>query len=246
LKQVILNEINQYDGVSVEFVSGATPKVHLFDNDGNDIDSFGLGDINLEEVLALFELHKFKLFLKNKIEHDSLPNSVTEVGNVYYEFYQHSVNYDQAKSFAESKQKGDVTGRLLSYNCSFQEAHIRKWLRGFDARFVWLGGKRNSGNLFSWTEGPLAGIVFQDNATQYSNWVIGEPNNANGNENCVVQNLRELSGWNDVNCETHSAHIVVEFGKTIVPCPKINEEQRTQELHDPNFPDVPERDEENL
>jgi len=241
----VLNEINQFDKVNVEFVSGATPTVHLFDSNGNDIDSFVLGDIGLEQVLELFEKHGFKLFPKNTIQKDALPSSVSEIGNVYYELYSQTVNYKIAKEFALSRNRVG-TGRLLSYNCSFQEAHIRKWLNQFKIYSVWLGGERNNNQIFSWTDGPLTGITFQGNSSQYSNWAKDEPNNAGGSENCVVQNLKELSGWNDVNCVSHNANIVVEYGKVVVPCPKIIETEKNNEKYDPNFPIVQTGDEVNL
>jgi len=242
-----LNEINQFNKVSVEFVSGATPKVHLFDIDANDVDSFTLGDMGLEEVLNLFEQHNFKLSPKNQIQKDALPSSVTELGNVYYEVYNQETNFKLAKEFANSKNRGGEMGRLLTYNCSFQEAHIRKWLSKFKISSVWLGGERSSSNnIFTWPEGPLTGITFEGNASQYSNWAQGEPNNAGGNEKCAVQNVKDSSGWNDVNCFAHQAFIVVEYGKIVVPCPIIPENEKKNEKYDPNFPIFHTGDEVNL
>jgi len=235
---VILREIQAFDKVAVEFVSGATPTAHLFDADGNDIDSFVLGDLTLEQLLDLFERHGFKLEPKGQIEMSTSPSSVTEIGNVYYELYSPLVSFKAAKEFAQGKNRGESQGRLLTYNCSFQEAHIRTWLSKFKTNSIWLGGERVNVK-FQWTEGPLVGIEFQDNASQYSNWASGEPNNAGGNENCLVQNLKEQSRWNDVNCMIHSANIVVEYGKTVVQCPNLLDHERAQQKYDPNFPFIP-------
>jgi len=234
---VLLNEINAFEKIAVEFVSGATPTAHLFDEEGNDVDSFVLGDIGLEDVLKLFEKHGFKLERKGQIEANAAPSSVTEIGNVYYELYSPLVSFESAKAFAKAKNRGSSQGRLLTYNCSFQEALIRKWLSIFKVSSIWLGGERVN-SKFAWVDGPLQGITFQDNVSQYSNWASGEPNNAGGREDCVVQNLKESTGWNDVNCLLHLAHIVVEYGKTVVPCPTVSEIERTTEAYDPNFPFV--------
>jgi len=242
---VLLEEIGAFENIHVEFVSGATPTAHLFDEDGNDIDSFVIGDMKLDGVQKLLEQHGFKLELKNKISHEAQPISVTEVGSVYYELYSKSVSHQVAKEFAEQKNRGGP-GRLLTYNCSFQEAHIRKWLSKFSVSSIWLGGERNHARRFAWAAGPLSGVEFQANTSQYSNWVEGEPNDAGGNEGCVVQNLRDKSGWNDVNCVTHGAHIVVEYGITVVPCPIIPESEMKHEQYDPNFPVFQIGDEVNL
>jgi len=235
-----MQQIQGFDNIVVEFVSGATPTAHLFDADGNDVDSFVLGDIDLDTMLGLFEKHGFRLQPKGQIEKDSTPSSVTEIGNVYYELYSPLVSFTNAKAFAEGKKRGDEQGRILTYNCSFQEAHIRKWLNGFKVNAIWLGGERSqSTNKFQWIAGPLTGIEFQDNASQYSNWAQGEPNNAGGSEACAVQNLKELYGWNDVHCLAQLAHIVIEYGKTIVPCPIIPETELLDQKYDPNHPFIP-------
>jgi len=235
---VILFEINNYEKVQVEFVSGATPTVHLFDEDGNDIDQFILGDLTIEEVLKLFSAHGFPLLSKNQIEKDMQPSSITDLNSIYYELYATNVNYDDAKAFAANKKKRGTQGRLLTYNCSFQEAHIRKWLSGFKVTSVWLGSIRDTtANKFKWAEGPLMNIQNEGNASQYSNWAPGEPNNAGSVENCAIQNLKEYSGWNDVNCIGQISYVVLEYGSTVVPCvdPLPEEKQNHPEKYDPNF-----------
>lgn len=239
---MLLNEISNFDKIAVEFVSGATPTAHLFDADGNDLDSFVLGDIDLDGLLKLFEQHGFPLMLKGQMHKSANPSSVTEIGNVYYELYPTAVAHKTAKEFAELRMRGEEKGRILTYNCSFQEAHIRKWLSTFrNVNSIWLGGERVD-NTFKWVDGPLSGISFLNNASQYSNWVAGEPNNAGGHESCAVQNLKELSGWNDVHCLSHQAHLVVEYGKTVVPCPIIADHEKTQQKYDPNHEHIPQEE----
>jgi len=221
LRNVILHEINAYD-VVVEFVPGAIPTAHLFDVKGNDVRSFAIGDKNLEEVLALFEENGFKLRLKSEINSDPHPSSTTELGNVYYEFYEGPLNYNSAKEFASKKQRGQLIGRLISYNCSFQDKYISSWLSGLKVDSIWLSAERNiKRNLFKWIDGPLNEVYFQ-NKLQYSNWNSKEPNNANNDEDCVRQD--STGGWSDVSCLS-VLPFVIEFGKIIVPCP-----------NDPNHP----------
>jgi hypothetical protein len=56
---VLLTELGSFDKIAVEFVSGATPTAHLFDAEGNDVDSFVLGKNRLSGVRifgVLFDL----------------------------------------------------------------------------------------------------------------------------------------------------------------------------------------------
>lgn len=41
---------------------------------------------------------------------------------------------------------------------------------------------------------------------------LGEPNNAGGDEDCVM--LSTSYGWNDVSCEADHAQVVIEYGPT--------------------------------
>jgi len=227
-----LVEITKFENMKVEFVNHATPTAHLYDDTGKEVDQFVLGDKNLEEILQLFEEHNFPLVLKDvtHLQAETLPSSITQIGSNYYELYENRVSFLEARKFAETKKKGDYIGRILTYNCSFQEAHIRSWLNKLLITHIWLGGEREErSKLFAWSSGPLKGVQFQGNSQQYSNWRQGEPNNADNDENCATQSLGEEFGWNDVNCATEVASVIVEYGKVVVPCSEASK-------RDPNIP----------
>jgi hypothetical protein len=63
----------------------------------------------------------------------------------------------------------------------------------------WLGASRASGAGlldFSWADGS---------SFDYANWLLGEPTNSKGNENCISLSLKtDLANqlWNDANCNT--------------------------------------------
>ena len=62
---------------------------------------------------------------------------------------------------------------------------------------MWMGLRRmHARSPFQWVDGnPLEG---------YTNWIPGEPNNANGREMCtemLVWKTIWLNKWNDVNCD---------------------------------------------
>lgn len=51
-----------------------------------------------------------------------------------------------------------------------------------------------------------------------------------------------ILGWNDVHCLSHQAHLVVEYGKTVVPCPIIADHEKTQQKYDPNHEHIPQEE----
>jgi len=231
LKHVLLNEVPKMENVKVEFISGKIPTAHLYDIDGNELENFAIGDINLEQFTELFLDHGLtvvRLAQKPEPILSSKPSNIIEIENITYELFPPRNHYHEALAFAQSLTKNGEKGRLLTFNCSFQEIKIKRWLNANHLYSVWLGASDSQKEgQWLWTDGPLKNRIIHSETSeisrkskQYSNWAEGEPNNADQlGENCAVL-LPMSSGWNDVTCQLMTASIVVEFGSSDVECPK--------------------------
>jgi hypothetical protein len=63
---------------------------------------------------------------------------------------------------------------------------------------AWIGANdQASEGTFVWAGGPEAG---QNISGIYANWFAGEPNDAGGNEDCVVIYPRDDGRWEDNGC----------------------------------------------
>ena len=71
---------------------------------------------------------------------------------------------------------------------------------------LWLGLHRGADDTFEWVNGTTPD-------GNYSNWVVGEPSNLGGDEDCgemIVAGKYWLGQWNDINCSPESKkHILM-------------------------------------
>ena len=95
-------------------------------------------------------------------------------------------NWSSAKTACESKNAHLVT--ILS------EAQ-QKEITSLIEEDIWIGLHYNDGE-FRWRSGA---------SIEYSNWGKNEPNNENGNEECVE--LLHSTEWNDNKCENERSFI---------------------------------------
>jgi len=219
------------ENVKVEFISGKIPTAYLYDSAGNELESFVIGDLNLNQVTKLFLDHGLTM-----VRHidpadpivSSKPTNMLLLGNITYKLFPPRNHYKEALAFANSLSHNGEKGRLLTFNCSVQEIKIKTWLNANHLYSAWLGATdTEKEGQWRWTEGPLKNKLLHSlssesskNTKQYSNWAEGEPNNADQlGENCAVL-LPMSAGWNDVNCQVTTASIVVEFGSSNVECPE--------------------------
>uniref|UniRef100_A0A8C9ZTB6 C-type lectin domain-containing protein n=1 Tax=Sander lucioperca TaxID=283035 RepID=A0A8C9ZTB6_SANLU len=83
-------------------------------------------------------------------------------------------------------------GNLVSIHSLEEENFIKSLIKNFDHAqgFTWIGLSdiHKEGNTWFWSDGSVV---------DYSFWNAGEPNNSNGNENCVCKGSGTKLRWND-------------------------------------------------
>jgi cysteine-rich repeat protein len=103
--------------------------------------------------------------------------------------------HTRSRSWLEAR---DVCANAGGYLVSVESAEEQEFLRQHFSIEVWLGATRGAGG-FEWTSGaPLVFTAFGRN----------QPDNAGGNENCLVFN--RFDAWADADC-TSSKRFVCEF-----------------------------------
>ena len=106
------------------------------------------------------------------------------------------------------KQCHSIGARLPIISSQEENEFVLRYAK--ETRFpglqLWLGLHRRADDTFEWVDGTT-----EDG--NYSNWVIGEPSNIGGNEDCgemIVAGTYWLGQWNDINCSPESKqHILM-------------------------------------
>ncbi|XP_071148863.1 perlucin-like [Mytilus edulis] len=123
-----------------------------------------------------------------KIRSDSLacPNGWLKNGNKCYYFSDELNTWTDAKSACEAEE-----GMLVEVDSKCENEFVKK---SANESGYWLGGTdEQEEGVWVWSH--------SQNFITYTDWKAGEPNNARGNEHCLI--LWESSGyaWNDSPCK---------------------------------------------
>lgn len=111
----------------------------------------------------------------------------------YYAYTGKTMSYNDSQEFCNS-----LGGHLIEiYNKEIQKIVANLNISSYH-RF-WIGAKtmrnKNTGRIESWfwqsSKQPL----------NFTNWLIGEPNNAEGNEFCIEMDVSQNHRWVDTQCE---------------------------------------------
>lgn len=92
---------------------------------------------------------------------------------------------------------------IMVRDSMLQEVHCSANVTAAEHKDIIIGAKRDS-----------AAFNMYDNTWTFSNWYSNQPDNANGNENCVVSNDLKGYGWQDTDCSL-PGYIICQLDPTI-------------------------------
>ena len=140
----------------------------------------------------------------------------------YYKFVSSRISWLDARAAAMATEYNGMKGYLATATTRSEENLIKRKAGGNQ---VWLGASdAESEGCWKWSDGPEANQIFYAAPTAVScavnasvgnsNWGVGEPNNANSNEN--VAQINADGTWNDMPGNSSFAY-VIEYGGTVTP-----------------------------
>ncbi len=127
-----------------------------------------------------------------------------------YEYVPTYAKWDQAKAAAEAMSYLGFPGRLATITSAAEQQFVAS-LVPWGANAMIGGSDAAVEGTWAWVTGPEAGTIFwKDGAPYqgaYTNWLPGEPNNAQPGENYLVM---YHGGWNDsaANAFYHAGYVV--------------------------------------
>ncbi len=194
--------ITNYSGNdTIEITDG----VYSTQNSGNDvIVKVGSGSISLKNAKGT-TLNIIGT-ISNKV---SIPSDSVTYNGHSYKLYTVGKTWDEAKTYCEN-----LGGHLVAINTSGEQSIVENMIRDGSKSSYWLGGYKNSAGDWNWvTNEPFA----------YSNWAIGEPNNAEEAEDKLMifknpdpKNPEANFGdWNDLAADcAEGAYPATIYGKS--------------------------------
>jgi len=211
-----------FEGVKVEWIPGATPTAHFYDEDGFEINSATMGNLNQEEIEEFFIRHGFPLRRAGKSYDEELATIVEWDGHTY-ELHPQVNSLAYAQEFILSRKLDGRNGYLAVISSQEEQKFIESLL-GESVQTIWLGGSdAEIEGVWKWQGGENAGQIFYGNAEDenptsvYVNWAPGEPNDV-GNEDCLT--FIHGKGWNDVNCLVEQSSLLLEYDFGSSPFPE--------------------------
>merc|ERR1712150_175953 len=124
------------------------------------------------------------------------PEGWWRAGDVCYFTSQQQMTAFQATAFCwQPWQPGNRLGILAEFKDKAEESHVESFLNIDNAFWIGLNDIQGEG-VFNWGHQGFDSL-------EYTNWLPGEPNDADPHKHCVFTRYQNGIGfgWNDADCE---------------------------------------------
>jgi len=227
LRNVLHNQLKQYDNVEVEWVPGKSPTGYLYDADGTEIKNFELGDKSLDELLQLFSENGFTPSI-SVATYPQEPTASVSYGGHHYEVFNVPNFFKTSDEHARGRTHEGLRGYTVTISSAGENAFVSELLRTHGVEKAWLGAQDEEEGKWKWI--GENGQVFWNGAANgvaeggaFANWHPGEPNDVN-DEDCAF--MYAMDGfWNDGSCLAERAALVVEYGDAPLVEPAASEQK---------------------
>ncbi|XP_026013632.1 ladderlectin-like [Astatotilapia calliptera] len=128
----------------------------------------------------------------------SCPSGWTQYGNRCFLYDNRQMTWAQAQRICQS-----LNANLASVNSNDEYQFIRAVISSAsrESGLTWVGGSDGQQeNYWFWIDGTYF---------TFTQWCQGEPNNAGGNEHCLMVNSSGSKCWNDGRCDSQYPFICV-------------------------------------
>lgn len=145
----------------------------------------------------------------------SAQTDVAVFDNKCYDF-----NVNRGASFAEARQKcqatgGDIVHGFRGSASTFLAAELERRKSRLKTQLIWIGAQKEPGltsRTWKWVNGDVI---------TKPTWGKDQPNNYNGEQNCVVLDGGREWLWNDVGCNLDYLHWICQYTPTTCGSPDV-------------------------
>ncbi|KAK9882914.1 hypothetical protein WA026_023762 [Henosepilachna vigintioctopunctata] len=113
-------------------------------------------------------------------------------------------SFKDARSYCQ-KYKGDLVHNMGQSATQFLHSELERRRSSFKTQLVWIGAQKEPGHIsrtWKWINGDTI---------QRPSWGPDQPNNYNGEQNCVVLDGGRKWFWNDVGCNLDYLHWICQY-----------------------------------
>ncbi|KAF7487688.1 Sushi, von Willebrand factor type A, EGF and pentraxin domain-containing protein 1 [Sarcoptes scabiei] len=185
--------------------------------------------VGIESSLSLCEVFVFttKEFSSNRCGDAMEYQQITSFNQTCYEFQtQRGGSFTDADAYCKSRG-GSLIHSITEMTQNFLYYELERYKAKLRSKLVWVGARRdhyaqNVSSLFG-TRPRLFWHWINGQAINRFLWAEDQPNNYNGQQNCIVLDGGRKWLWNDVTCDLDYLPWICQYSPSNCGSPEINE-----------------------